>query len=579
MSFRPRASGLARALTLGFCFFAFTGYSCERDGARTGVGQWLEWGGNLHNTHSAEAETKITTATVRTLTPKWTFTTLGNVTSVPTVKDGVAYFMDWGTPLPGLPGGFVRAVDAQTGNEIWSRPITFYTGSLIRNVARTSPTLFGDLLIFGDNRNTIATALDLGTSGASLYAVNKNTGDLVWKTKLEDHPLSVVTQSPVVYNGNIYVGVSSVEEGAARLGYACCTFRGSMMSLDAATGRVLWKTYTIPDTFGQTGHFSGGAVWGSSPAIDEDRKVVYVATGNNYTLSTALQKCVDAHRGDPAAQQTLCYGPLDAKDNYAFSVLALDLQSGSIRWVNKLRNWGAWNLACDTGLSSIIPNNPANCQDLDGEDYDFGMAPMLYTAKTSPNSARDMVGVGQKSGVFWALNPDDGSVIWNTQVGPGGTLGGMEWGAATDGERIYAAISNFDHKPYTLANGQVVQGGFWSALDAATGKVIWQTPDPSSNLPQSGLIPSLYWGFKGPGFYGVALGPISISNGLVFAGSMDKEGHMYAFDSHTGSILWSYASGGSVNGAPAIVDGVLYWGSGSDKGFSNNKFYAFGLPR
>jgi polyvinyl alcohol dehydrogenase (cytochrome) len=168
-------------------------------------------------------------------------------------------------------------------------------------------------------------------------------------------------------------------------------------------------------------------------------------------------------------------------------------------------------------------------------------------------------------------------------VGPGGTLGGMEFGSAVDGERIYTAITNFDHTPFKVVAGahagETVNGGIWSALDAGTGKIIWQTPDPSSFLPLKGLMLHALWGVGlGPGFFGVDMGPVTVANGVMFAGSMDQEGHMYGLDAHTGDILWSFASGGSVMSAPAVVDGVVYWGSGYDKGFNNNTFYAFGLP-
>jgi len=566
--------------------FGFASRACDQPGAQTGRGQWLYWGGNLHNTHSAEAETQISVANVGKLVPKWTFSTLGNVYAIPTVKDGAVYIQDSGLPLlPGWPGGRLRALAAATGRELWSRSIVEYSGNAVRNLARTSPAIADDLLIFGDTRNAPATLLDIGTRGSSLYAVDRNTGLLKWKTVLDPHPLSVVTQSPVVYNGRVYVGVSSLEEVAARLSYQCCTFRGSMMALDVKSGRILWRTYMLPDNFGQTGSYSGAAVWGSAPAIDEARKVVYISTGNNYTLPAELDDCVHQHKGDPKAQLDLCYTPLDAKDNYALSVLALDLDTGAVRWAQKLQNYGAWTLACDPKFAPWVPVNDANCQNVEGLDFDFGQAPMLFTTRAPDGTTRDLVAAGQKSGTFWAFDPDHGGVVvWATPVGPGGTLGGMEFGAATDGERIYAQVTNFEHTPFTLTAGpyagQSVNGGIWAALDAATGKLVWQTPDPSSILPLTGDIVQLYWGGGlGPGFFGVDMGPLSYANGLVFAGSMDREGHMYALDAHTGVIRWSFASGGSVMSAPAVVDGVLYWGSGYERGFNNNRFYALALPQ
>jgi polyvinyl alcohol dehydrogenase (cytochrome) len=148
---------------------------------------------------------------------------------------------------------------------------------------------------------------------------------------------------------------------------------------------------------------------------------------------------------------------------------------------------------------------------------------------------------------------------WSTQVGPGGSTGGIQWGTATDGGRIYAAISNKDAKPYTLVpDGQEITWGAWSALNVFTGRLIWQTPDPTSGAPDAGAV--------------------TVANGVVYAGS--ESGLMYAFDAATGKVLWSFDSGGSVVDGPSIVDGTLYWGSGygeASPGMPNNKLYAFSL--
>jgi polyvinyl alcohol dehydrogenase (cytochrome) len=261
--------------------------------------------------------------------------------------------------------------------------------------------------------------------------------------------------------------------------------------------------------------------------------------------------------------------------------LALDLDSGDVRWAQKLHNYGAWNFACDKRIAPWLITNPENCRDLDALDFDFGQAPMLYTAEVG-GALRDLVAAGQKSGVFWAVDPDDGKVVWATSVGPGGLLGGMEFGAATDGRRIYTQLTNIDHIEFTLTAGdhagQTVHGGVWAALDAGSGKLLWETPDPSSVRPLSGGIVHPVWGGGlGDGFFGIAIGPMTVAADVVYAGSFDREGHMYALDARSGQILWSFASGGSVMSAPAIAGGMLFWGSGYHQGFNNNKIYAFGL--
>ena len=150
--------------------------------------------------------------------------------------------------------------------------------------------------------------------------------------------------------------------------------------------------------------------------------------------------------------------------------------------------------------------------------------------------------------------------MWSTPVGPGASLGGIEWGTATDGKRIYVAIANSDNLPYTLVpSGQKITWGAWSALDVATGKILWQTADPTEHA--------------------IDRGAVSVANGVIYAGS--NSGQMYAFDATTGNILWNFASGGTVIDGPSIVDGVLYWGSGyrNIQGTGNNKVFAFSLAR
>jgi polyvinyl alcohol dehydrogenase (cytochrome) len=342
-----------------------------------------------------------------------------------------------------------------------------------------------------------------------------------------------------VFNGNIvYVGVSSNEEGLATDDtYPCCTFRGSMVALNATTGALLWKTYTVPDNGNAAGGYSGGAIW-SPPAIDPGRGVLYIATGNNYTVPDSVLACqqqaIDTNTPNPN-----CAAP----DDHFNTVLALNLTTGAIKWARRLSFFDAWTVACLTGGS--------NCPQPAGPDFDF--------PGSGPNLLGNILGVGQKSGMYWALNPNNGSIIWNTQVGPGGVTGGIQWGTATDGKRIYAAITNSGHQTYQLANnGPTINWGSWAALDPRTGRILWQVPDP---------VPGT-----------VDPGALSVANGLVYAGSYS--GNMHALNAATGSVLFTFPSGGSVIDAPSIVNGTLFCGSGYGRigGIPNNKVYALTVP-
>ncbi|MGA8877506.1 MAG: PQQ-binding-like beta-propeller repeat protein [Candidatus Korobacteraceae bacterium] len=170
-----------------------------------------------------------------------------------------------------------------------------------------------------------------------------------------------------------------------------------------------------------------------------------------------------------------------------------------------------------------------------------------------------IIGAGQKSGIYYALNPDTGAVEWQTQVGPGSSLGGMEWGSATDGQRIYVAIGDLYGIPYGAGSA-----GSWAALNPANGAILWQVADPND---------------------AVDVGAVATANGVVYADSMAGSASaptMFALNAATGSTLWSYASGASVNAGATIANDVVYWGSGYTHlgipGFTgNNKFYAFSI--
>lgn len=484
--------------------------------------QWRMAEQNLRNSRSQRAEHSLDPANVHRLKKKWVFTTGGDVSATPTVGDNAVYFPDW--------GGNLFAVEKDSGRLIWSSKISDYDG-VAGAISRVSPAVHGDQLIIGD----ILSSKQVH-NGANVISVDRQTGALRWITQVDSHGAAIITGSPVVFRGIIYVGVSSSEETLALdASYPCCSFRGSVVALNAETGAIIWKTFDMPENGGQPGGYSGGAVW-QSPAIDRERGLLFVGTGNNYTAPADVEACQNA---DPTAN---CAAP----DDFFDTALALDLRTGQTKWARRLQGSDTWTVACLRSSGT----NP-NCPVPSSPDFDFGGA--------GPNLLGDIVGFGQKSGIYWALNPDNGDIVWSTPVGPGGSLGGIEWGTATDDKRIYVAIGNNGHLPYTLMpSGQRITWGSWSALDVRTGKIIWQTADPTAGT--------------------IDTGSVSVANGVLYAGSYS--GQMYALDAKTGSVLWNFASGGSVIDGPSIVDGVVYWGSGYSNippGIGNDKVYAFTL--
>ena len=489
-------------------------------------GQWRIAGQNLSNSWSQPAEHSISPANVNGLSPKWVFTTGGDVSATPTVDGNAVYFPDW--------GGNLFAVEKDSGHLIWSHKISEYDG-VEGAISRVSPAVDGNQVIFGDILNS-----KQAHNGANVISVDRQTGTIQWMTQVDTHLAAIITGSPVVFDGMVYVGVSSSEETLAlNPAYPCCSFRGSIVALDEKSGAMRWKTFDMPDNGGQPGGYSGGAIW-QPPAIDAKRGMLFAGTGNNYTAPAAVETCQDA---TPTANCA-------AADDFFDTALALDLKSGQIKWSKKLQSFDTFTGTCGFGAARPTPGNP-NCPVPDSQDFDFGGA--------GPNLVGNIVGFGQKSGIYWALDPDNGNIVWSTMVGPGSSLGGIEWGTATDGQRIYIAIANRFQLPYTLVpSGQKIAWGAWSALDVATGKILWQTADPTTGT--------------------IDTGSVSVANGVMYAGSYS--GQMYALDTRTGKILWNFASGGTVIDGPSIVDGTLYWGSGYRNippGIGNNKVYAFTL--
>jgi polyvinyl alcohol dehydrogenase (cytochrome) len=500
---------------------------------------WPMFGQNLANTANT-TDADLTVKNVGELAPKWVATTGGDVSARAAVVKGVVYFPDW--------GGNLWALSAGNGNVLWSRQLSSYGLGPAVVHSRTTPAIDKGTLYLGTQE------------GAYVLAIDAASGNLRWKTQMEPaDPFAIVTTSPAVYNGVVYTGVASIAEGGSVYGInPIPAVRGSAVALNAATGAVRWKTYTVPLGY------SGGGVWGSNPVIDAAHGTVFVSTGNNYRHpdATAESSIGGTTYGDCMALTTTpptCNSP----NNHVDAVLALDLNTGAIKWAKSLVTWQQpfvtdggddWNVDC-----LIFPNPQppySQCPTNPGPDYDFASTPNLITYQ-SPTGPKTILGAGQKSGIYYALDPDTGIVLWQTQVGPGSSLGGMEWGSAFDGTRIYVQIANLYGIPHLGSFG-----GSWSALDPANGQILWQTKDPNG---------------------AVALGPLSVANGVVYANSMAGEADkptMLALNGATGAILWSFASGASVNAGATISDGTVFWGSGYTHlgipGYTgNNKFYAF----
>jgi len=477
---------------------------------------WNGWGNDAMNSRmQAAAGAGLNASQVPTLTLKWAFG-FPNGTSAyaqPAIAGGRVFV--------GSDNGFVYSLDAATGCVYWSFEA--------RGGVRTAISL-GAIKTATGNRY----AAYFGDLKANVFAVDAETGALIWSQAADQHPLARITGAPALANGRLYVPVSSFEEGSgASDQYECCTFRGSVAAYDAASGKPIWQTYTVdppkPTRKNKLGtqlyEPSGVAIW-SAPTIDLKRNVLYVATGNEYS------------------------GPGGPNSD---AMIAFDLNSGKQMWASQVTPKDVYVVGCTAARENCPPGD-------DGPDFDFGNSAIL---RDLPNG-RSIIVIGQKSGVVWALDPDNkGAIVWQRRVGKGSALGGLEWGSAADGAIGYFPVSD-------LLLGPEDAGGL-HALRLDNGEPIWQARPPRADC-------------KDPkNCVQAQSAAISLMPGAVFSGT--TTGLMRAYDTKDGRVIWTYdanqpyttvngvaAKGGSFNGpGPVIVGGMVFMNAGYN-------YLGFGLP-
>ena len=485
---------------------------------------WNGWGAGVANTRfQPAAKAGLTSATVPRLTLKWAygFPGVNSARSQPAVLGGRVFIAS--------ESGDVVALDAKRGCQYWSYHAQAGIRTAVTVAPYKTPAANGHAVYFSDG-------------SAIAYAVDAQTGREIWRRKVDDHPYARATGSLTVDQNRVYVPTAGVgEEGQGGIArYECCTFRGSVSALDASTGAVIWKSYTITEeptpkaknaSGVQTWGPAGGGIWGA-PTIDAARRVVYVTTGNNYS--------------GPATPTT------DA-------VIAMDMDTGKHRWVYQPTPNDVWTGGCR-------PTNPAdsNCPEKLGPDHDFSMSPLL----TKGPSGRDIVIVFQKSGMAYGLDPDKGgALVWQYKTSDGSGMGG-QWGIAADETQVYFGV-----------NGPRNAQGGMRATTIDTGQEVWSKPAADRMCGTARGCSSAQ---------GAALTAIP---GIVFSGSMD--GGVRAYSAKDGSIVWQFdtnkefetvngvtANGGAIDGpGPVVADGMLYVTSGyvSLIGRPGNVLLAFGI--
>jgi polyvinyl alcohol dehydrogenase (cytochrome) len=488
---------------------------------------WNGWSPTRDNRRFVPASLAgLTAEQVPRLRLKWAFGFDGDISAFaqPTII-GRQVFV-------GSAAGTVYALRADTGCIQW----TFQANGPIRSAIVATPFDGGHRLVFGDLTGW-------------LYAIDAANGRQIWRVRPEEHEAVRLSAPPIIHEDLVIVPVASWEESRAlNPDYPCCTFRGSVTALRLSDGSNVWKRYMVPTAAARTGKTpagvetfgpSGVGIWGS-PTVDAARRRLYVTTGNNYSL--------------PATTMS------DA-------VVALDLDSGAIVWSHQALPNDVYNSAC-----SLTPK-AAGCPEGSGPDYDFGAPAILVTTSTG----RDLLLAGQKAGIVWALDPDrNGAVVWQSRVSKGGINGGVQWGMASDGQRVYAATSDVViTRTATSRSVDPTAGGGVTALRVTDGSVEWHA-EPAPCAGRVNCSPA-------------QLAAVTAIPGVVFSGSLD--GHLRAHSATDGKVLWDYdtvrdyqtvngvkASGGAIDGpGPVIANGMVLVNSGYTRfgGIAGNVLLAF----
>ncbi|MCO5582058.1 hypothetical protein L7F22_035949 [Adiantum nelumboides] len=528
---------LLTTLRILLCLYTFSIPSAT---ARSST-QWFNHGKDLFNTRHAKHEPLINTSSVAHMSMKWRFITGFDVSATPAIFRGMLYFPSW--------NGNLHAISAQSGKLVWMRNLTELTGILYGDhqrgenttLSRSTPTIAGwhkEMLI-------------VGLYGpAVVIAVTRSNGDLIWQKQIDFAPASVITMSGTYYHGGFYVGTSSVEENFPE---ECCTFQGCFMRLDVTTGQVVWRTPMLPNNHGQQNLYSGAPMWGSSPSIDPIRSLVFIATGNVYSVPPEVEACQEEQNNKTVKDIP---NPCIEPDNHEESILALDLGTGEIKWYHQLGGYDAWVSSCSGTVRS------PNCPTGPNPDHDFSDCPSLLTIDYGNGTKKDVAVAAQKGGTIWAVERDTGALVWSSVTGPEGG-GGQIWGTATDGKAIYVNVPNSRHKNWTLVpeTSNITIGG-WAAIEASTGTVLWSAPNPTLSPP---------------------IGPVSLANSeVVFGTSMDRNGSVFALDAHSGAVLWSATTNANIYGGVSISNGCIFVGCGAStnvgagyNGTRGDSVYAF----
>ncbi len=508
----------------------------EKPMAMTGAqGDWTVYGGDFSNTRYAASD-QVNAGNVQGLHLKWIFQTgvIGSFETTPIVEDGVMYIT--------TPYDHVFAIDARTGQQLWH-----YEQKLGTTIFCCGPNNRG-VALSGDK-------LYLATLDATLVALDKKTGNVVWESEIADPEFGYSeTVAPTVYQNKVILGISGAEYG----------IRGFISAYDKDSGKLIWRWHTIPEpnevmpdgTKGWAGTFNDMAD-GMNPlhrniAAEKAAMSKYPDAWKRGGGSNWMTNAIDPERGllfatigNPSPD---LYSEIRPGDNrWTESLVALNVDTGKLVWGYQ-----------------YVPHDPW--------DLDAASPPILADVKGADGQTVPAVITGGKTGWVYVHERETGKLIRRsdamipqenlfaqpTAAGvrmlPGAN-GGVEWspGAFNPDTRL-VYYSNL-HQPmtYTAKKEPWQQGKLWlggaftaipgedqwgnvSAVNVDTGKIAWQA---RSEDPMIG-------------------GTLTTAGNLTFAGEGD--GSFNAYDATTGAKLWSFHAGAGANSAAMSfeLDGKQY---------------------
>jgi outer membrane protein assembly factor BamB len=497
--------------------------------------EWSGWGGNIFNNRWASKDVYLSLQAIQELSTKCQVDHHIGVSATPVVVGNIVYYPTWS-------GAFV-ALNYKKCEVQWEvnvtqiildfSPITGVTKLLTLPISRTSPAIDGNVLFFATQTYSLVVAVD------------RHNGEFLGIRQIHPHPLATITQSPTFYDGKLFIGSSSQEEAAAVIpDYTCCSYIGNMAALtfdpDAGEFHVAWNQSMLP----LEPQWSGVGVWGSQPAIDPERRQVFIATGNTYTNPPEFDKCVN--------ESASCL-PTDVLQE---AIVAYDIDSGKANWVQRVSPLDAWTNLC------LPPHTAPNCPPSPGEDADFGMAPAFVPNQSNPHG--DVVVVGQKNGVLFSLSAESGELIWSTQTSPDGLEGGLSWGVAADHSRVYFTAINTGNVTWQLLpSNKTIQNSAYGAASLVTGKLLWMTQTPQNN---------------------VAYGPPSVIGDFVAvtrtgennANSVNTKGGLIFLSLTTGKILADIDLDANSHSGVAAYGKNLFFGTGYPGFTGTGSLYVMG---